>query len=403
MKDGANTMVDFGFGGSVDVSASLPDGGYTLVASDADGTVPRSFIVDATPPGAPAVITPAEGAEYTVGQSVALSYFCSAGATCSPANGSAVDTSSPGGKTLTVTATDAAGNQTSVDVHYSVSSPPVDSAPPTGGSLSVPAATGSATITVTAGAASDPSGPITYALAQGTRPAPARTARRRPPDLVHARRRRRHQAAALWARDAPGNAARSRPPPSCSTAAAPAITIDHAGRRGDVPARLGQDRRLLRATTPSTRARRLRGTVPDGSPIDTGSPGAKSFTVVTATDDAGNSSSKTVTYRSGRHQADGAIETPKAQKYEVNTLVVADFSCADNGIVADLRGHGAQGDPIDTASSASTSSPCRPPTTRATPTTKTVRLRGGRHHGPDSRPAWSRRRTTRSPTSCGPG
>ncbi len=221
VKNGSNTVVDFGFGGSVDVSASPPDGGYTLEATDADGTVPRSFIVDATPPGAPAVITPAEGAEYTVGQSVALSYFCSAGATCSPANGSAVDTSSPGGKTLTVTATDAAGNQTSVDVHYSVSSPPVDSAPPTGGSLSVPAATGSATITVTAGAASDPSGPITYALAQGNTPPGA--GEYGAPGVLPTSFTLAGPTAPRWC--ACGRAtrratpARSRPTPSCSTAA----------------------------------------------------------------------------------------------------------------------------------------------------------------------------------------
>ena len=352
VKDGSNSMVDFGFGGSVDVSTSLPDGDYTLEATDADGTVPRSFTIDATPPGAPSVITPAEGAEYTVGQSVALSYFCSAGATCSPANGSAVDTSSPGGKTLTVTATDAAGNETSVDVHYTVSSPPVDSTPPSGGSLSVPAATNSATIGVTAGAASDPSSPITYALAQGNTP-PSAGEYGAPgvlptsftlagPDGTKVVR--------LWARDAAGNA---------GDVAADTVVLDRGGPGIGIttPAdgatyQVGTSKIANYSCADGVSGlASCTGTVPDGAAIDTSTPGPKSFTV-TATDNAGNSSSETVTYTVGDDiDPTVTVESPKAQKYEVNTLHLASFSCDDNapGAVT-CAGTAPNGNPIDTSS-----------------------------------------------------
>ena len=74
------------------------------------------------------VTSPADGAEYQVGQQVQVSFQCTAGhsdlaiATCTgtSANGSLLDTSSPGAKTLTVTATDDVGQSNSVTVSYSV-------------------------------------------------------------------------------------------------------------------------------------------------------------------------------------------------------------------------------------------------------------------------------------------
>jgi len=72
------------------------------------------------------IVSPAQGASYSVGQAVAASYACADGgsglAACAgtAANGGALDTSSVGAKSFSVTATDAAGNTATKTVTYFV-------------------------------------------------------------------------------------------------------------------------------------------------------------------------------------------------------------------------------------------------------------------------------------------
>ena len=84
-------------------------------------------VVDRTPPSI-SITTPADHAVYTLGQSVPADYACadqpggSGLASCSGpvAAGAAIDTSSVGDKTFTVTATDGAGNVAHASRSYSV-------------------------------------------------------------------------------------------------------------------------------------------------------------------------------------------------------------------------------------------------------------------------------------------
>lgn len=85
------------------------------------------FEVDLAPPTIN-LTAPTNGAAYTLGQSVKASYSCAAttagpgiaSCTGTVANGAAINTSSPGTYSFTVTATDKAGNVTTVTVSYTV-------------------------------------------------------------------------------------------------------------------------------------------------------------------------------------------------------------------------------------------------------------------------------------------
>jgi hypothetical protein len=87
-------------------------------------------IVDRRPPTIQ-ITSPAGGATYAVGDTVAASYSCASpsGAqivTCAGpvASGSAIDTATVGAKTFTVKASDDRGNVTQAQVTYSVATPP---------------------------------------------------------------------------------------------------------------------------------------------------------------------------------------------------------------------------------------------------------------------------------------
>jgi hypothetical protein len=112
---------------SITVDTSASGTTLTCAATSAGGTSSKSVTIkrDATLPTA-TITTPAFGATYTVNQPVTASFACSdAGAgiaTCTGtvANGVAINTSSTGAKTFTVTAVDQAGNLTTRGVTYSV-------------------------------------------------------------------------------------------------------------------------------------------------------------------------------------------------------------------------------------------------------------------------------------------
>jgi len=98
---------------------------FTCAATSAGGPASNSVTIkrDATRPGI-AIATPASGAVYVLNQTVPSSYSCTdnlAGvATCAPASGANLDTSSVGTRTFTVNAADLAGNTNSQSVSYQV-------------------------------------------------------------------------------------------------------------------------------------------------------------------------------------------------------------------------------------------------------------------------------------------
>ena len=102
-----------------------------------DVQVTMEAVADTTAPIV-AITTPPDGASYTVGQTVLANFACQDEAggsglrscTGTVANGEAIDTSTPGAKAFTVTATDNVGNATTVTHNYTVVEPP-DTTPPT--------------------------------------------------------------------------------------------------------------------------------------------------------------------------------------------------------------------------------------------------------------------------------
>jgi hypothetical protein len=108
---------------------------FTVNASDNAGnpsSATRNYTVlaDTTAPTI-SIVSPADGATFTVGQVVNAGYSCadtggSGLATCvgSVADGAAIDTATAGTKAFTVTASDQAANTSSKVVHYTVVAPP---------------------------------------------------------------------------------------------------------------------------------------------------------------------------------------------------------------------------------------------------------------------------------------
>jgi hypothetical protein len=153
VKQGAELRVDFscrdeGESGLASCVGSVADGGLldtsrlgevsvTVTARDRAGNqtvvTNTATVVDLTKPTI-SVAAPAEGASYEVGERVLADYSCadepngSGVDSCegSVADGSRLDTGSPGENTFTVTATDRAGNTESKGVTYTV----VDTKPP---------------------------------------------------------------------------------------------------------------------------------------------------------------------------------------------------------------------------------------------------------------------------------
>ncbi len=117
--------------GSAIDTATLGPKSFAVVATDAAGnsstTTVNYTVVDQTAPTA-TITTPADGATYSVGQSVTADYACadevggSGVASCvgPVADGAAINTASPGSFSFAVVATDNAGNSTTETVNYTV-------------------------------------------------------------------------------------------------------------------------------------------------------------------------------------------------------------------------------------------------------------------------------------------
>jgi hypothetical protein len=128
---GVDTCVgDVPNGADVDTS-TLGEHSFTVTATDHAGNaasaVAHYTVVDVTAPQI-TIATPSQGAAYDLGQQVSASYSCAdedggsglASCTGTVANGAAVDTSSVGQKSFTVSAADNAGNPASQTVTYTV-------------------------------------------------------------------------------------------------------------------------------------------------------------------------------------------------------------------------------------------------------------------------------------------
>ena len=146
---GAEVVVDFSCsdeGGSelASCEGSVPDGAtldtstlgprtVTVTARDGAGNETQASatieVADQTPPTVE-LRTPAEGASYDVGEEVLADYECSdepngsglVSCVGDVADGAALDTTTPGSGSFTVTATDAAGNTATTTVGYEVGS-----------------------------------------------------------------------------------------------------------------------------------------------------------------------------------------------------------------------------------------------------------------------------------------
>jgi hypothetical protein len=113
--------------GNVTLTTDTSGVTYTCKATSSGGTATQSVTVkrDATAPNA-TVVLPASGATYTQNQAVKANYTCTDAAagvsacTGTVANGSNIDTSTPGSKSFSVKSTDKAGNTTNSAISYIV-------------------------------------------------------------------------------------------------------------------------------------------------------------------------------------------------------------------------------------------------------------------------------------------
>jgi len=123
MQSYAASRLDLIAGDTLDFTVGFgTDGTYSY---DSTGLTADISQFDTTPPVV-SITTPADGATYTLNQSVIAAYACndvdSIAVTCvgTVPSGSPIDTASIGSKTFTVVGTDQANNQASASVTYSV-------------------------------------------------------------------------------------------------------------------------------------------------------------------------------------------------------------------------------------------------------------------------------------------
>lgn len=129
LVDGATTVTCAPASGTV---FAVGDTTVTCTSTDAAGnTSTDDFVVTVVPRPAVAIASPADGGSYQQGQFVTADYTCTPDAgttidTCvgTVADDSVIDTTTPGTRSFTVTATDALGGVTAKTVSYTVLAPP---------------------------------------------------------------------------------------------------------------------------------------------------------------------------------------------------------------------------------------------------------------------------------------
>jgi Tol biopolymer transport system component/fibronectin type 3 domain-containing protein len=309
----------------------------------------KGFFFNALPedvdPPAIEVLTPSANQELALGQVVTADYECidpnlvsCEGAT---ADGSVLDTTRPGPRVFTVEAVDRTGNRRTLDVPYSVAGPTGDTRGP---SISI---TAPSAIVYPRGASvladyacSDPSGVASCAgpVADG---APVDTSTLGSKTFT------------VTAEDELGTVSSRSVTYSVVDGTAPTISITSPadGATFGVGQVVSAEYDCADEAGGSGLAG-CSGSVADGAPIDTTTPGAKLFTVH-ALDNAGNSASKTVTYTVADQQAPSITITTPAEgaSYGRGQVVVADYSCTDaSSAVTSCVGTVADGAAVDTAS-----------------------------------------------------
>jgi len=277
-----------GRGGSLPLSSwaandQRPGGSYTILLT---GT--RSCI-DATPPTA-ALRTPLDGAEYEQNEQVVADYDCadeadgSGLASCEGdvADGAAVDTSALGEHTFTVTARDRRGNETVVAHTYTVvdnTAPTVNLRTPPEGAVYVQGEEAVADYDCADEAGGSGLASCTGGVGDGSALDTA---------VLGA------HSFTVTAVDGAGNTTTVTHTYRVSDGAAP--TIDLRTPANGATYALGAVVPADFDCADDSSVATCVGTVPDGAPIDTATPGDHTFTV-NATDAAGNPATRSVTYR----------------------------------------------------------------------------------------------------------
>jgi len=276
-------------------TSSLGDKTFTVVATDNKGnrreTSVTYHVVDRTKPTAD-LRTPPDGAVYAGGEQVPADFSCddaggSGLASCAGdvADGEAIDTASLGDKTFSVTATDGAGNETTVSHSYSVvdrTDPSVDLRTPGDGATYERGASVAADYSC-----SDEEGGSGLASCTGDVPDG------QPLDTSTLGKK----SFSVTATDAAGNDSTATHSYTVVDSRGPSISLrspaDGAAYAHGQSVVADYD-----CTDDASGVATCSGDVPDGGRVDTNAFGQHSFTV-TATDQAGNKSTKTVHYAVG--------------------------------------------------------------------------------------------------------
>ena len=350
---GLDTCVGTVADGAAIDTATLGAKTFSVTATDEAGndrTVSVGYTVtDQTDPTV-TITAPVDGAQIPRNASVLADYACADEAggsgldSCvgTVADGAAIDTATLGVKTFSVTATDKAGNDRTVSVQYTV----VDVTDPVIGITSPTEGQAIARDTVVAAqyACTDEAGGSGVATCVGT------VAGGQPVDTATLGAK----TFSVTATDNAGNTDTKTVGYTVIDVTDPVIAIA-SPTEGQAIARNTVVAAQYACTDEAggSGVATCVGTVAGGQPVDTATLGAKTFSV-TATDNAGNTDTKTVGYT----VVDVTVPTINAvtpgadTTYEQGATILADYSCADEpggSGLASCAGTKPNGQPIDTS------------------------------------------------------